>query len=220
MMWWVKRLSNRVTCALGSRAGLKPQDEMDTEELARGNESGWDPGPFAVGLAPGQTSPPATKHKGLKPAACVSSWSQFWTGYTDQKLNWHFWRVGSKSRVLCPRTQHRQRGGQTTEVTPPGAALDPRGCPACLQERAGAPDAGLCSLLGHRNLNKVLPEFLVWPPINFHWLREGQESWWISGIEAVVYQHEEVMQSQKLYFKTAHHHRERLLTWCWENSKI
>ena len=39
-------------------------------------------GSFAAMLAPGQTSPPATKHKetvGVEIIMCISSWSKFWT---------------------------------------------------------------------------------------------------------------------------------------------
>ena len=48
------------------------------------------------------------------------------TRYKTKQKNFCFWRVGSKSRVLCmpPAHKHQEKDGQTTEATLPAWPLD------------------------------------------------------------------------------------------------
>ena len=85
----------------------------------------WDQGPFVQGLHLGkclkQQNTKKLNYKKIKLTACMLG-----QGYGQQdtkrqkkkrqakKPNCHFWRTGSKSRVMCmPCTQHCQRGEQT-----------------------------------------------------------------------------------------------------------
>ena len=75
--------------------------------------------------------------------------------------------------VHAPCTQHHQRGGQSTKATPPAQPLDPplpspHGRNQLIRPPFGKQvGKGTCCLFSVRGPNKALPEFLVWPLINF-----------------------------------------------------
>lgn len=124
MTWWVKRLSNRVDLCLGPRAGLKPQDEMDTEELARGNESAGTRDPCCRAGTWTKVSP-ATKHKGR--LSCVREQLE---PILDRIHRPETQLTLLKSRkqkqgTLPPHSAPPKRWADSSSH-PPGAALDPQ----------------------------------------------------------------------------------------------
>ena len=143
----------------------------------------WDLEPFAAVLAPGQMSPSnkiQRNYKGLKITACMYSWGKLWT--KRPKIQLPFLKIWEQKQgtVHAPCTQHHLRGGQTTSATPLPQPLDtPLPSPPIRNQLAPSRwvskqgnlllvfDLHCCS----RGPNKALPEFLVWPLINFYWLR-------------------------------------------------
>ena len=137
----------------------------------------WDSGPFAAGLAPGQTSR-ATKYQETK-----RDWSQLWKNEIQkaQKPSFHFWRAVSKCR--SPTHSTTKRMGRPPK---PPLQTDPWTCPCphsirgtsslLLEEQTRETVIVLTSSCCSRGPSKSLPECSVWPLINFYWLRR-QEPW-------------------------------------------
>ena len=158
-------------------------------------------GPFAAGHAPGQhlssSKKNAKKWCGTKKNSMHEQLGQI----LDQKKtetkkpNCHFWRAWSKNKVLgakagyldmAPCTHHRLRGGQTTEATPPAWPLDTPPLHIknnlALLQREQASKGACCSHPSAQSCGRVpskaLPEFLVWPLVNFYWLGKAKNPGW------------------------------------------
>ena len=85
-----------------------------------GIEIGWDPGPFAAVLVPGQTFFPGTEYKkiykGLNITVCMPRWSKLWTRY-KQIPNPNATSEQKQSPAHDSWTQHLLGDGQTTQAT-------------------------------------------------------------------------------------------------------
>ena len=98
-----------------------------------------------------------------------------------KRPNCHSWRAWSKSRVLCIPLHTTPPKGWAIYLSHP-CGLSPGQTPTLtpckeqahlsLREWAGAREPVCsCSLLLQQGSHKTLPEFLVWPLINFYWLK-------------------------------------------------
>ena len=86
----------------------------------------WDSDRFAIVLASGQMSPPATKYKetirDLKITMCTYPWSKLWMARYKKTKNTTAIAEepgANQGTAHTPCTQHHQEGGQTTQRTPP-----------------------------------------------------------------------------------------------------
>ena len=130
---------------------------------------------------------------GLKITACLCSWGKFWTKRykRPKQFNCHFWRAGNKNRVLgakaghcaCPLQSTPRKGwadhlshasSQAPGHTPTLSAYKEPAPSPSRSQRAREPVT--CSRFPRcsRGPSKALPEFLLWPRINFYWLGKAQ----------------------------------------------
>ena len=102
-----------------------------------------------------------------------------------KKSNCHFWRAGSKSRVLRmpPALNTTKGGGQTISAAPLAWLLDPPLPSPRIRNQLpppwGASEQGnlllvLAPLCCSKGPRKAVPEFLVWPLVNFYWLEKAK----------------------------------------------
>ena len=152
-------------------------------------EQGWGLGPFAATLAPGHTSPGATKYRetiGDETQLCMRSWDKFWTKDTKRPKNSNAASEEQGAKAGCPPPSPH-----TTPHTgpPPKAWADhlchpssptPRYSPTLTPDKElahpprhpGNQQGNLLLVLAplccSRDPKKALPEFLVWPLINFY----------------------------------------------------
>ena len=164
------------------------------------SEPGWDLGPFPVVCAPGHTSQ-ATKYKETKKNCLHAQLRQIMDNKIkrDQNPNCHFWRVRNKSRVLCMPPAHSTTSGWADHLSHPSSLTPEHTLPSLhvrnklvhptLLQWAGK-QGNLLSVLVppccSRDPNKASSEFLVWPLVNFYWLRRptascGRDWWWKQG---------------------------------------
>ena len=106
-----------------------------------------------------------------------NNWSKFWTKDTRRPIDTYcrFWRVWSKCGLLRKSPAHNitKGGGETPELPfQPDPWTHPY--PHSHEEpaRPHLREQALCS----RDPSNALPEFLVWPLVNFYWLRKAKNS--------------------------------------------
>ena len=101
----------------------------------------------------------------------------------DTKPSCCIWRAGSKSRVLCmplystPPKEWAKHLSHPSSLTPGRTpTLTPYREPVCpsLESEQGNLLLVLAPHWCSRGPNKALPEFLVWPLINFYWLGKAK----------------------------------------------
>ena len=128
---------------------------------------------------------------GLKITACVLSWDKFWTQkiQRDQETQLPLLKsleqkqgVGSKSKVLRMPPAHTTTYGVGKHLSHPSGdtpTLTPYKEPACpCSGSEQTRESVVCSRspLLQQGPNKALPEFLVWPPVNFYWLGKAKNA--------------------------------------------
>ena len=123
-------------------------------------------------------------YKGLKITACMRNWGKLWTirykktqnptatsGVSGAKAGYHAWSLHTappRGWAHHPSHPSRLSPGPILTLTPfKGPA-----CWPCPPPQGGS--EGSCYLLllyGSTSPHKALPEFLIWPLINFYWLK-------------------------------------------------
>ena len=135
-------------------------------------------------------------YMGLKITACMHSWGKLWT--KNKKPNCHLWRAGSKNKVLgakagycaCPLHTTPPDGWANHLSHPssptPGHTLTFTPYKEPAHTRSGSEQGNLLLVFAPfctcRSPYKALPEFLVWPLVNFYWLRRPRKLVGISTI--------------------------------------
>ena len=164
---------------------IRDRKGEDTDmEKRRRVETAGDLGPFAAVLTLRQMSPPATQEAmGLKITLYMCSWDTLWTKrYKKTKTQLPLLESWDQKQgdVHAACTHHHERGRKPSK---PPLWNDPwthltftpykeQAHPSSRSKPAREPvTCSHCPPCWHKGPNKALPEFLVWPLINFYWLR-------------------------------------------------